>query len=361
LVIECSLSIELPALFHRRGELQNQYEKRPFPRKLEIVAVAYLFFCALQLHCFDHNINAILFNPFFFWVYMLRPLQRYFLPANLLAFMILGIALGCLSATLLQQRLAPADVQATTLGFSKQKQPHKATLETYAGIVQRNIFDSTSQNTQLLTELSPARNVAAGARTEEKRAELHLIGTVVAGTDSLALIEINKKIELFRSGDMLPGGGALGLISRSLIEINNRDGTTWSLLLYQDGENQPAAPAAPTSSNGIRDMGENRWSIAREVADQARGNVGGLLTSVRLEPRLTNGATAGFVVRMIKPRSLLAQLGIRKGDVLMQVNGVDLNSPEKGLQVVQQLREARTISISLERKGAPTTFTYEVN
>jgi general secretion pathway protein C len=290
---------------------------------------------------------------------MLHSLQKYFLPANLLAFMLLGIALGCLSATILQQRLAPGDIQVTRQGFPQQKQSPKATLDTYAAIVQRNIFDSTSPNAQLLTEIPTAQQTASTAKV--KRADLRLIGTVVAGTDSLALIEINRKIELFRSGDRLPGEGTLGLISRSLIEIKERDGTTWNLLLYQNGKNQPAVPAASTSKNGIRDMGKNRWSIAREVADQARGNIGGLLTSVRLEPRLTNGATAGFVVRMIKPRSLLAQLGIRKGDVLMQVNGVDLNSPEKGLQVVQQLREARTISISLERKGAPTTFTYEVN
>lgn len=291
---------------------------------------------------------------------MLQSLQKYFLPANLLAFLLLGIALGCLSATLLQQQLSPGDIQTTREGFSQRKQSPKANLDTYASIVQRNIFDSTSPNAQTLTEMPTAQRSAAAP--EEKRADLHLMGTVVAGADSLVLIEINKKVELFKTGDTLPGGGTLGLISRSLIEIEERDGTTWSLPLYQDGESKPmATPAAANRNGGIQPAGENRWTIPQEVADQARGNVGSLLTSVRLEPRLDNGATSGFMVRMIRPGSLLAQLGIRKGDVLMQVNGVELNSPEKGLQVVQQLREARTISISLERNGTPNTFTYDVN
>ncbi len=66
---------------------------------------------------------------------MLHSLQKYFLPANFLAFMLLGIALGCLSATLLQQRLAPGDIQVTRQGFPRQMQSPKATLDTYAGIV----------------------------------------------------------------------------------------------------------------------------------------------------------------------------------------------------------------------------------
>ena len=85
-----------------------------------------------------------------------------------------------------------------------------------------------------------------------------------------------------------------------------------------------------------------------------------LLKQARLEPNIVNGQTSGFVVRMIRPHTLFTMLGLRLGDVIMQVNGVTLDSPEKALQIFQQLREAKNISISLLRNGKPLTFEYEV-
>ncbi|MBE0598734.1 MAG: general secretion pathway protein GspC, partial [Desulfuromonadales bacterium] len=111
----------------------------------------------------------------------------------------------------------------------------------------------------------------------------------------------------------------------------------------------------------VQALGGNRFVIPQEVATQARGNLNELLKQARMEPNIVDGRTEGFVVRMIQPRSLLANLGIQRGDILKQVNEVELNSPEKALQIFQQLREAKTISIGLTRNGNNLNFQYEVN
>jgi general secretion pathway protein C len=80
-----------------------------------------------------------------------------------------------------------------------------------------------------------------------------------------------------------------------------------------------------------------------------------------MEPRLVNGATDGFVIAMLQPGSLLSQMGFHKGDVVMQVNGMPLDSPEKALQIFQQLREARSLRVHVERQGEPSVFEYDVN
>ena len=74
-----------------------------------------------------------------------------------------------------------------------------------------------------------------------------------------------------------------------------------------------------------------------------------------MTPNIVEGRTEGFQVVTVQPRSLLAQMGIRPRDVLMQINGVELDSPEKALQIFYQLREARTLSLSLMRNGQPLT------
>jgi general secretion pathway protein C len=101
--------------------------------------------------------------------------------------------------------------------------------------------------------------------------------------------------------------------------------------------------------------------IPAEEADQARSNINDLLRQARVEPNIVDGQTDGFVVRMIRPGSLFSMLGLQVGDVLRDINGVKLDTPEKALQVFQQLREARQISIALERQGTPQTFSYEIN
>ena len=122
---------------------------------------------------------------------------------------------------------------------------------------------------------------------------------------------------------------------------------------------KPGRPTAP-NGNGIRPLGGNRWSISATAVEKARSNMNELIQQARLEPNIVNGQTNGFAVRMIRPRTLFSMLGLQLGDIVMQVNGVALDSPEKALQIFQQLREAKHISISLLRNGKPLTFEYDV-
>ena len=46
--------------------------------------------------------------------------------------------------------------------------------------------------------------------------------------------------------------------------------------------------------------------------------------------------------------------------VVLRVNEMSLDSPEKALQILQQLREARHLTVDLERRNKPMTFTYEI-
>jgi general secretion pathway protein C len=240
----------------------------------------------------------------------------------------------------------------------------KPVLTDYQVILQRNIFDSTA----------PGIGTLAGAETPGKpaapaapRPNLRLLGTVVAGGGSLAVIHTGQETKAFRTGDELPGGGRIEEVGRNLVQIKYPDGALATLHLYV-GESPRETPAAAstggpggTGGDGIQAVGENRWVIPRSVAEQARGNLNELLRQARMEPHIVAGRTEGFVVRMLRPKSLLDMMGIQRGDVLMQVNGMALDSPEKALQIFQQLREARHLSVSLMRNGVPMNFEYEVN
>ena len=70
--------------------------------------------------------------------------------------------------------------------------------------------------------------------------------------------------------------------------------------------------------------------------------------------------TDGFLIQRLYPRSILVKMGLQRNDVVLDVNNIKLDSPEKAMQVFQQLREARQISVSVERNSQPMNFVYEI-
>jgi general secretion pathway protein C len=293
---------------------------------------------------------------------MLFFLQRHVHGTWLLLITFAGVALGCLTATILGLGLGnplPKTSGADTL----DPPPRSKTLTDYAVISQRNIFDSTSPglSTGLATK---STNNARSAAT--RRVDLKLVGTVTGGdNDSLALIEADKALKAYRLDDAIPGGGQLIEIARNVAHIEYNDGSISILPLYQENSprREPSPPVATsgTGDGGIRSSAQNRWLIDSSVVEDARTNLNEVLRSTRMEPRLVNGVTDGFAITMVRPGSLLNKMGFKKGDVVLQVNGMPLNSPEKALQIFQQLREARSLTVSLERRGKPTLFEYEID
>ncbi len=234
-------------------------------------------------------------------------------------------------------------------------------------ILAGNIFDPSARG-NTLTEMIDNTDVSTSAPVQAVNLRLH--GTVEGGVDPLALIEAAGKVLVYRPGDSLPGGAELLSIERSRVLILQGDGRE-AELLFDDakGSDSPTRTASRSSrtrpqsdaGDGIRDLGGNRWEISQAEIDKTRSNLGTVLKQARMEPYVVNGQTEGFVVRMIRPKSLLANLGMKVGDVVSSVNGVELDSAEKALQIFQQLREAKRLSVDLTRSGEKMSFNYEIN
>ncbi|OGR33750.1 MAG: hypothetical protein A2091_09130 [Desulfuromonadales bacterium GWD2_61_12] len=282
---------------------------------------------------------------------MILVLQRYSGALLLLLTTLLGVALGQLAATMLELRLAPALPRPAAVAAPA---PARTALDNYEIVVQRNLFDPSHN-----PNLSLATGVAgAGAA----RADFTLLGTVTAGRASLALIDSGGKSLLLHLGDTPPGGGRVVAIERSALLLR-RDNGREEIVPLRDAPLLGDASKPTVDSGGssaIRAVGGNRYVIPRQEAEKARNNINELLKQARLEPNIVDGQTRGFAVRMLRPGSFIANLGLHLGDVVMQVNGVPLDTPEKALQIVQQLRESRHIALDLERGGAPMSLAYDL-
>ncbi len=68
----------------------------------------------------------------------------------------------------------------------------------------------------------------------------------------------------------------------------------------------------------------------------------------------------GFKLFSIQPGSLYSAIGMENGDVIQRINGYEINSPEKALELYQKLRESSHMTIELERNGQPVRKEYNI-
>ena len=125
----------------------------------------------------------------------------------------------------------------------------------------------------------------------------------------------------------------------------------------------PAAPADPFAAEldkGIKKVGENRYEVQRGTVDSLLGNMGALARAARIVPEMRDGKAAGFRLFSIRPDGPFAKIGLQNGDVISAINGLEMTSPDKALEVYTKLKTANHLSVGLERNGQKVTMDYNI-
>ncbi|HEX7704779.1 MAG TPA: hypothetical protein VF403_28760, partial [Kofleriaceae bacterium] len=73
-----------------------------------------------------------------------------------------------------------------------------------------------------------------------------------------------------------------------------------------------------------------------------------------------DGKPDGFKLYAIRPSSVYAKLGLQNGDTLQSINGFDLTSADKALEVYTKLREATSLQVSVTRRGKQEQLSYTI-
>ncbi len=107
-------------------------------------------------------------------------------------------------------------------------------------------------------------------------------------------------------------------------------------------------------------LSETSFAVDKDTVDYLTGNINKIITKVRIIPYFESGEPAGFRLAAIRPGSTFSKLGFLPGDVIKQVNGILLTSPEKIYTIFQNLQDERKINIDILRRGKKKTITYEV-
>lgn len=283
---------------------------------------------------------------------------RYFPLLLLASVALLGLALGHLGASLVGLRLVrpAAGTSSSSVGVAPGIiRPANALLD-YEIIVQRSLFAPQLAGRYSLT----TKGSSSGSLSAIPRGNILLLGTIAGGVRPIALTRSGTETKILHLGDTLGDGGKVVEIARQLLKIRYPDGSE-QIILPPEIPAEEKARTVTTENQAIRSTADNRYAISRSEVEKARSNLGELMKQARMEPHIVNGQTDGFEVKMVKQNTIFTSLGIQKGDIIKQVNGLNLDSPEKALQIFQQLREAQHIVVAVTRDNAPLSLEYNLD
>jgi general secretion pathway protein C len=224
-------------------------------------------------------------------------------------------------------------------------------------ILARNLF-----NASLLVPAGPVAPVTESL--EATKLPLTLLGTYASSEprDSWAAVEDKQARQhlVLQIDDAVQDGKALVIrIERRRIVLSE-NGTLRELALSEDFV--PSAPTRPrakkSSSARRRTAASRRRPAARKPKPQAGTSPvrdpAQLLTGGRPLPKYVDGQMVGFTLSDVQPGSIYEEAGLRDGDVITQVNGVELNDPQQSARLVMEFAESEQVSITVERADGST-------
>jgi general secretion pathway protein C len=129
------------------------------------------------------------------------------------------------------------------------------------------------------------------------------------------------------------------------------------------GRGAPAAPnpGTPSALDGVKKVADNRYEVKRSFIEGTLSNLNQVATQARIVPSFRNGVANGFKLFSIRPGSLYSAIGVQNGDVIQRINGYEINSPDKALEVYQKLRESSHITIDIDRNGQQKHMEYNID
>lgn len=130
-------------------------------------------------------------------------------------------------------------------------------------------------------------------------------------------------------------------------------GSSVMRLAFADAPLNAATPPPPPSTEQVIAPPPSAPAEAAAVTvDPAR-----LADQASLRPRLQGLAIKGFTVQARGSGDVLRAAGLQSGDVILAVNGVELNSPQAALSLKDSLASAPSAQIRFERAGQVRTVT----
>ena len=209
----------------------------------------------------------------------------------------------------------------------------------------------------------PAEPVAEVTDAPETRLNLTLTGVVASSEQEAgtAIIENRGSQAVYGLGEKIEGTNAtLQKVYNDRVIIKNgvRNET-----LMLDGIDYDEANRRREMQARNRPEPEELEEDTVELSDEAleataalRERPANFTDFISISPKTEEGQLIGYQVSPGKEPELFKSAGLQAGDVITQINGLDLTDLQQSQEALSELRNAQTIELTIIRDGSLTTL-----
>jgi general secretion pathway protein C len=249
------------------------------------------------------------------------------------------------SAQLDQAHLSGADFKESSSSKVESLRP----LADYDSIIERNLF-----NTKSGAERPPEPVVVENLQPTSLK--LKLLGTVTGDNDkAFAVIQNSqgRQQQLYRTGDTIQNA-TLKMILREkiILRVNGKD----EILEIDKAQTKKTRRLSSKSAR----TGSQNITVKRSKIEDSIKNVNKLMQQARVRPHFTNGKADGLSLTGIKRNSIFHDMGLKSGDIIISVNGDNIESVEDVLKFYKSLQSAESVNLKLKRRGRMKTIDYNI-
>ena len=278
-------------------------------------------------------------------------MKRYFTILNIL--LLTGIVFFMMKVF---YKIATADIDTSysTKTEARHLVPNTSTtqheLSHYQAIIERNLFKTK-------TETGSGPDKLDIETLEPTDLKLKLLGTITGDEkEAYAVIEDTaaKEQDLYRIGDTIQNATVkIILREKVVLNVNGKDEILGIEKVSGSQEiRKPSAELGGTSSQNI--------TVKRSQIDTAIKDVNTLMKQIRIRPNFKNGKPDGFRLTGIRPNSIFYNMGLKSGDIIMGVDGKDIESVDDALKFYQSLQSSSKVQLQIKRRGRLKTIDYRI-
>ncbi len=278
-----------------------------------------------------------------------------------------GVATEAIATIALKAPAAKGGKESQTL--SLQPKPVKADSKVVLAVtlLGHNLFDAEPKIVEASEEGGDAAPEAAKTTID---LDVDLLGTLVSPNVewSLATVKVGGSSKLVRIGVLLNERVQVADIQGHYIVL--QDGELRKVVRLWDDKSaakpvpKASAPVAAAAvdpfAKGVKKVGPYDYQIDRGMLEENLQDLTKLGMQARIVPNYEDGKYHGFRLVGIRPDSLYKAIGLESGDLVKRVSGRDIDTPNKAIELFEQLRSASTISLDVERRGQKVTMTYGI-
>lgn len=213
---------------------------------------------------------------------------------------------------------------------------------------------------------------------------LVLLATAVSSNEEMSSVSVSNS-QTNRSGsywmhEFIPDAGEIVSIRPRWVDFRNKSSQRVERLdLLGIAAPPPPPPVTPSIAppvpgvasadpndisadveKGVHKIDDTHYDVDRALVDKILLDPSQIMRSARIVPSIKDGKANGFKMYAIRPNSVYAKIGMQNGDTIQSINGFEITSPDKALEVYTKVKSANSLSVQITRRGQPVSMDYQI-